>query len=186
MANIPPVPKDLFDIGNRGRWFEDVRRYLNGLAVSGGLDHTLLANIGTNSHAVIDAAIATAIAHRSDGTIHFTMLDEDDMASDDNTQAATQQSIKAYIKSQELSAISETFTTTGTVGDVEVVFCNSSSAFTLTMPPIVDDRKILIKNINTGVVTIDGDGSETVGGTSTFDLYGSESIMLVAKGTDWT
>lgn len=26
---ISPVPRDLFDIGNRGRWFEDLRRELN-------------------------------------------------------------------------------------------------------------------------------------------------------------
>lgn len=34
---------------------------------------------------------------------HFTMLDEDDMASDSDTQAATQQSIKAYVDAQIVS-----------------------------------------------------------------------------------
>jgi len=37
--------------------------------------------------------------HTGDGTIHFTMLDEDDLTSDSDTQAATQQSIKAYVDS---------------------------------------------------------------------------------------
>jgi len=162
MANIPPVPKDLFGIGNRGRWFEDVRRRLNILSTDGDVEH------------------------REDSTIHFTMLDEDDMASDSDTQTSTQQAIKAYVKSQGLSVMSEEFTTTGTVGDVQVVYCNSTTNFTITMPVIVDDRQILIKNINTGVVTIDGNGTETIGGDLTFDLYERESILLIGKGTDWT
>jgi hypothetical protein len=162
MANIPPVPKDLFGIGNRGRWFEDVRRRLNILSTDGDVEH------------------------REDSTIHFTMLDEDDMASDSDTQTSTQQAIKAYVKSQGLSVMSEEFTTTGTVGDVQVVYCNSTTNFTITMPVIVDDRQILIKNINTGVVTIDGNGNETIGGDLTFDLYERESILLIGKGTDWT
>lgn len=55
--------------------------------------HTSLTDIGTNSHSAIDTHIA-------DSTKHFTMLDEDDMATDSDTQAATQQSIKAYVASQ--------------------------------------------------------------------------------------
>lgn len=47
---------------------------------------------GTNS-----VTVAQIYNHIADGTIHFTMLDEDNMASDSDTQAATQQSIKAYV-----------------------------------------------------------------------------------------
>ena len=57
------------------------------------LDHTdptKISNVGVNTHGAIDTHIA-------DATKHFTMLDEDDLSSDSETQAATQQSIKAYI-----------------------------------------------------------------------------------------
>lgn len=60
-------------------------------------DHLDLSNIGTNAHSVIDTHIA-------DGTIHFLLLDEDDMVSDDATKAASQQSIVAYVATEIAAA----------------------------------------------------------------------------------
>lgn len=75
--------------------------------VSGDFDHNSLVNthnLTTNiNHASITGAhnLTTDIDHDAltnfTATEHFTMLDEDNMATNSNTQAATQQSIKAYV-----------------------------------------------------------------------------------------
>jgi len=75
-------------------------------------DHLLFSNIGTNSHASIDTHIANT-------TLHFLMLDEDDLTSDSDTKAATQQSIKAYIATQVTDSSLFSFKTiTGIANDV--------------------------------------------------------------------
>ena len=48
--------------------------------------------------------IADSIDHIAQTDIHFTMLDEDDFASNSTTQAATQQSIKAHV-AEAVSAV---------------------------------------------------------------------------------
>ena len=62
------------------------------------------ASDSNNKKAVLFSAIESTLNHDSlagfDSNEHFTMLDEDDMSSDSATQAATQQSIKAYVDGQ--------------------------------------------------------------------------------------
>lgn len=48
----------------------------------------------------IDADETTNATHRSDGTKHFLLLDEDNMVSDSAAAAPSQQSVKAYVDTQ--------------------------------------------------------------------------------------
>ena len=81
--------------------------------------------------------------------------------------------------------VKETFTEAGTIGSGNTIICNSATAFTLTMPVITDGKRITIKNIGAGVVTLDGSGTETVGGDLTFDLCEREDLEVIGDGTDW-
>jgi hypothetical protein len=81
--------------------------------------------------------------------------------------------------------VKETFTGTGTIGSGNTIICNSPTAFTLTMPVITDGRRLTIKNIGAGTVTLDGSGTETVGGDLTFPLYEREDLEVIGDGTDW-
>jgi len=54
----------------------------------------------------------------------------------------------------------------------------TSGTFTLTLPTAVG-------NTGTGVVTIDADGSETINGDLTVDMYQYDSVTLVSNGTGW-
>lgn len=65
-----------------------------------GIDHDAL----TNTHNLTTDIDHDALTNFTT-TEHFTMLNEDDMVSDSDTQAATQQSIKAYIADQISSSV---------------------------------------------------------------------------------
>jgi len=54
----------------------------------------------------IDADETTNATHRTDGTKHFLLVDEDDMASNSATVAASQQSVKAYVDAQTSGGVS--------------------------------------------------------------------------------
>lgn len=62
-----------------------------------------------------------------------------------------------------------------------------SNTITITLPTAVDieGQVFVIKNSDTGIVTVDGDGSETIDGDETFDLYEKESITIQSTGTNW-
>lgn len=68
-----------------------------------------------------------------------------------------------------------------------IIVGNSTSAFTITLPQsVLSTGQILkIKNINTGVVTIDGYSSELIDASSTIALNQWESLYLVCNGTGW-
>jgi len=52
-----------------------------------------------------------------------------------------------------------------------LVLCNKTSAFNVTLPAASGSgRELIIKNINTGVATICGNGADTIDGSNTFAL----------------
>jgi len=79
----------------------------------------------------------------------------------------------------------ETITGDADVGNVELVVCNSATAITITMFAGTEGRMIKVSNIGAGTVTIECDGTETIGGNTTFDLFEREDIELIFIGTDW-
>lgn len=88
-------------------------------------------------------------------------------------------------KVNELLVNEETHTGAGTIGAGNTIICNSATAFTLNMPILTQDREIIIKNIGAGVVTLDGNLDETIGGNLTFDLCEREDLEVIGHGTDW-
>lgn len=110
--------------------------------------HTLLDDVGTNTHAQIDTHIA-------DATKHFTMLDEDNLASDSDTQAATQQSIKAYVDGAVSGAGSngkETFTLDATdITNGFITLANTPKSNSINL--IVDGGGAMLQGTDYTVLT---------------------------------
>lgn len=84
----------------------------------------------------------------------------------------------------------ETAAYTATIGD-ETILCNSSAAaFTVTLPTAVGytGKEFLIKKIGTDYnnITIDGAGSETIDGDTTYVLHlPREYVKIVSDGSNW-
>jgi hypothetical protein len=72
-------------------------------------------------------------------------------------------------------------TDTYTVGaNIDLVVCNKGTAMTVNLPAAsASGRKIYIKNINAGVVTVDGDSSDTIDGAATQTVNQWSSITIV-------
>lgn len=71
------------------------------------IDHDNLTGFVANEHLLPAAIDHDSLLNFASGE-HFTMLDEDNLASDSDTQAATQQSIKAYVDALTLAGITQT------------------------------------------------------------------------------
>jgi hypothetical protein len=64
--------------------------------------------------------------------------------------------------------------------EIELVVCNKATAFTVTIPVAsASGRKITIKNINTGAVTVDGNGSDTIDGIANQVLSQWDALTVV-------
>ena len=69
----------------------------------------------------------------------------------------------------------------------EVIVCNSTTAFTVTLPVASGSGRILkIKNINTASVTVDGANSDTIDGDPTVIISQWDCVQIVDyANTKW-
>ena len=71
----------------------------------------------------------------------------------------------------------------------DIVRCNSATAFTITLPTAVGitGKKFTVKNINSGIITINTTSSQTIdnnaSGTLTINKY--NSVDMVSDGANW-
>lgn len=79
-------------------------------------------------------------------------------------------------------------TSTYTVDNEDCVVNCTSGTFTVTLPTAVglEGQYFIVKNSGTGVITIDGDGSETIDGQSNKILAVQyESMTMISDGANW-
>lgn len=103
--------------------------------------------------------------------------------------AALISAIQDFDFAEGMSIDVETVTGNTTLSDDDfVILCNSSSAFTITLPAASSNtgRLYHIKNISTGAITVDGNSSETIDGGTTAALSAQfESISIACDGSNW-
>ncbi len=82
-------------------------------------------------------------------------------------------------------------TTTHTAGLKQTVLVDDDTAggaVTVTLPKVINVNRIMhIKKLGTtGNVTLDGDGSETIDGSTTHALTAQyQSVSIMSSGTEW-
>ena len=65
------------------------------------------------------------------------------------------------------------------------VFCNTDGgAFTVTLPVGVEGQSLNITNCGTNTLTLDGNGTETINGELTQELFDSDSVHIVYNATE--
>ncbi len=81
----------------------------------------------------------------------------------------------------------KTITATYTVKPLDDVVDCLSGTFTVTLPPVVgiEGKYYDIKNNGVGVITLEGDGSETIDGQPNQTLGTKDSLQVLANGTEW-
>jgi hypothetical protein len=86
---------------------------------------------------------------------------------------------------QHEALVSKTANYTATLAD-KIISC--SGTFTVTLPTAVGctGREYIIKNTDTGVITVDGDGTETIDGELTQTLNQWDAMAIVSNGTGWS
>jgi hypothetical protein len=93
--------------------------------------------------------------------------------------------------SASLAVASKTTTYTATSSDDVITVDGSGGAWTLTLPAAASNtgKVFYIKrtdNTPANAVTIDGNASETIDGSTTYPLYTqNESVVIVSDGTNW-
>lgn len=86
-----------------------------------------------------------------------------------------------------LSTSIKTTTYTITTSD-SVIICNSSSAFTVSLPSLASastGRQYIIKNKGSGQITLTASGSETIDGSVSVYINQYESLTIVSDGATW-
>ena len=85
-----------------------------------------------------------------------------------------------------LSTSVKTSSYTATTTD-HIIICNSTSNFTITLIAAGSNtgRQFIIKNKNTGVITVDGTGLGQIDGFNTYKLNQYQSITIVSDGSTW-
>ena len=79
-------------------------------------------------------------------------------------------------------------TATYTIDNTDCVVNCTSGTFTVTLPTAVgiEGQYFIVKNRGTGVITVDGDGAETLDGAANKILAVQyESITVISDGANW-
>ena len=144
--------------------------------------------IFSNGETIYNCTTSIEVETGYTGSYNFNGLVCDSSTFDLNGNEEPQNFLCYNSKATHLRRKTTEHTASGAISPLDTyVIANSASDITLDLPTaaIAEGREITIKNINTGVVTVDGDGSETIDDDTTQDLNQYDAMKIVSDGTEW-
>ena len=111
-----------------------------------------------------------------------------DMGSDDE-DLASKKYVDDHITYAELAVTSKTADYTATSSDTVILVDATSGDVTITLPAVSSGLHYYIKKTDSSSnkVIVDGDGSETIDGSTTQDIISQYDAMeIVSDGTSWS
>lgn len=127
----------------------------------------------------------------TDGSAQDWHIADNDSTNHTSTNIPTINGLNPYIKGNKGFEVETKFyraiTALRTLGlNDEEVDCTSGT-FTVTLPTAVNarGRHYIVKNSGTGVITVDGNSSETIDGDLTVTLSQGEAVTITSNGTNW-
>lgn len=148
-------------------------------ALSGTANQFFKVNSGGTAIEAVSSTTGSAVTVTSGSNLHFTT------GGNISTGAVNPFSIGGNY------GVSTSVTTTATLsGAYEVVHATSSGgSYTITLPPLAtytDKIYMIIKETAANTITIDGDGSETVAGATTFAMTDlNQTLIIQAQAGGW-
>lgn len=103
--------------------------------------------------------------------------------------SAIEREINRTVDGYLFPVMSVTTTYTMNLNDALILCDATGGAFTVTLKPAAEckEKLVIIKKVdNTANVTVDGDGSETIDGATTYSLTTQyQAVRLMSDGTKW-
>jgi hypothetical protein len=193
--NSPPLLDDITDVDVLGAVSGeylcfDGADWINSTISAGTTDHGALSGLGDDDHEqyLLGDGTRPLSGTWAAGSYQATDLGTVMVQTGEPSTPATGQ---LWLDTTAVSTTIDRFPTTLVTGaytaelDDSVILCNGT--FTVTLPTVsgIPGKPYWIKNIGTGTITADGDGSELIEGSLTIDILASESRTLVGYSTAW-
>lgn len=145
---------------------------------------------GSISATTVQAAIAEVAAEAGGGggvASGVTFTPAGDIAATNVQAALVELDTEKLAFNDPLTLSSFTGAVTLTSADFGKLFTCSGTTYTVTLPTAVsnDGAVLAFKCTATGIVTLDGNGSQTIDTALTFPMVKGESYVIVASSSNW-
>ena len=150
------------------------------------LNTTHRTSNGTD-HGYIDQDVTSGSSPTFDGA-NFSGVDADDVDIADSGDYYTGTEVETAL--QEIGAgLPLPVTSKAAIYTLAATdaICLCTGTFTVTLPTAagITGKVYYVKNISTGVITVDGDGAETIDGDADQTLHQWDTMQIASDGTNW-